>query len=238
MNTQDDNIFKEVVKILNDNKINYWICHGTLLGIVRENRLLPWDHDIDFAIWDDEYSKEDILELFKDNSKFQQTIVPEEMSNLHFLAADKRVDMNFYSRDKEKAYIRWVAPEGVILRTYYFSVNYINSNFGIKCTTESSNKAARLVKILLASILFFIRLIFPKSIKRALYDDLQNRLDYTGYSYLLDLMKFKKIFFLNVGIFIPVESEKMLEVTYGEDWKTPKQDYIWHKEAKNLLSQP
>ena len=60
MNTQDDNIFKEVVKILNDNKINYWICHGTLLGIVRENRLLPWDHDIDFAIWDDEYSSSHI----------------------------------------------------------------------------------------------------------------------------------------------------------------------------------
>ena len=60
---KDDAIFKIAIEILTDNNINYWICHGTLLGIIRENRLLPWDNDIDFAVWDDEHSKEKILKI-------------------------------------------------------------------------------------------------------------------------------------------------------------------------------
>jgi hypothetical protein len=132
MKNQDDETFQQVVKILNDNNINYWLCHGTLLGIIRENRLLPWDHDIDFAIWDDEYSKADILKLFSNNANLQQTIVPEEMNNLHFLAVDKRVDINFYTRDNDKAFIRWIAPGSILLRTYYFSVNFVNSDLNLE----------------------------------------------------------------------------------------------------------
>ena len=50
----NNNIFKTAVKILIDNNINYWVCHGTLLGIIRDNKLLSWDSDIDFAVWEDE----------------------------------------------------------------------------------------------------------------------------------------------------------------------------------------
>ena len=71
MNT-DDKFFKQTVQILNNNNINFWLCHGTLLGIIRENRLLPWDHDIDFGIWSDEHSKEEILKIFSNNVEFQQ----------------------------------------------------------------------------------------------------------------------------------------------------------------------
>ena len=45
-----DEILFEVCDILKINSINYWICHGTLLGIVRENRILPWDNDIDISL--------------------------------------------------------------------------------------------------------------------------------------------------------------------------------------------
>jgi phosphorylcholine metabolism protein LicD len=237
MNTQDNSVFKEVAQILNDNKINYWLCHGTLLGIIRENRLLPWDHDIDFAIWDDEYSKDDILKLFSNEKKFQQIIVVEEMSNLHFLADDKRIDINFYSRTKDIAYIKWIVPGGIVLRSYYFIVNFINSNFSFKHTTEASTKIAKLIKFFIISILVLIKIILPKTIKQKLYKDLQDRVNYTGYSYPLSVMKFKTVNFLDVSVFVPIESEKTLEITYGKDWKVPKQNYVWYKEAKNLLKQ-
>ena len=56
-----DEILFEVCDILKINSINYWICHGTLLGIVRENRILPWDNDIDIGVWAHEVSKNDII---------------------------------------------------------------------------------------------------------------------------------------------------------------------------------
>jgi len=43
--------------------------------------------------------------------------------------------------------------------------------------------------------------------------------------------------FLSVDIVVPVEPEEVLKFTYGEDWRIPKQEYVWYKEAKNLLRQ-
>ena len=43
----------EIINLLDKNKIIYWLCHGTLLGIVRDKNLIPWDHDIDIAVWDE-----------------------------------------------------------------------------------------------------------------------------------------------------------------------------------------
>lgn len=40
----------EVTSILENNKIPYVLEAGTLLGIIRENRLLPWDNDLDITI--------------------------------------------------------------------------------------------------------------------------------------------------------------------------------------------
>ena len=56
--------FVETIRLLNENKISYWVCHGSLLGLIRDGKLIPWDHDIDIAVWNREYKKKDILNLF------------------------------------------------------------------------------------------------------------------------------------------------------------------------------
>jgi len=40
----------KVIQILEKNDIPYWMDEGTLLGIVRDGDLLPWDHDADLGI--------------------------------------------------------------------------------------------------------------------------------------------------------------------------------------------
>ena len=37
--------FFEIINILNKNKVKYWICHDTLLGMIRDKQLNFWDHD-------------------------------------------------------------------------------------------------------------------------------------------------------------------------------------------------
>jgi len=39
-----------VIHILEKNDIPYWMDEGTLLGIIRDGNLLPWDHDADLGI--------------------------------------------------------------------------------------------------------------------------------------------------------------------------------------------
>jgi len=50
-------ILKYVTSQLEQNDIPYWLEAGTLLGIIRENRLLPWDNDIDISIREKDLSK-------------------------------------------------------------------------------------------------------------------------------------------------------------------------------------
>ncbi len=59
--------FLETINILNNNKIQYWLCHGTLLGIIRDNELIPWDHDIDIAVWDSNNLKGKLKKIMTEN---------------------------------------------------------------------------------------------------------------------------------------------------------------------------
>ena len=238
--TFDNNyIFKTALKKLIDNKINYWVCHGTLLGIIRDNKLLSWDSDIDFAVWEDEQSKEDVLKIFLSDNRFKREIIIEEINSLHFSINDKRVDINFYTRDKEKAYIKWTAlPEGFFFKLYDFVLKFLAKEKNFKKTIKSSNgKLIELGKLLIIIPLFFFRLLLPKYFKNKLIKDFYKKLDTVGYSFPIEYMKFKVIKFLETDIIVPVEPEDVLKYTYGNDWKTPKQNYVWHKEAKNLFRQ-
>jgi phosphorylcholine metabolism protein LicD len=49
------------IDILNDNGIKYWLEAGTLLGVIRDGDLIPWDYDADIGIPEDMSAK--LLEL-------------------------------------------------------------------------------------------------------------------------------------------------------------------------------
>ena len=50
-------MLRKVCRILDENKIPYILEGGTLLGIIRENRLLPWDNDLDLTIIEEDMDK-------------------------------------------------------------------------------------------------------------------------------------------------------------------------------------
>lgn len=50
-------MLKEVTSILERRNIWYCLDGGTLLGIMREQRLLPWDNDMDLFVTADDYDK-------------------------------------------------------------------------------------------------------------------------------------------------------------------------------------
>jgi len=55
--TQALKMLDTVTSILDKHNIPYWLEGGTLLGVVRENRLLPWDNDVDISIYVDDLDK-------------------------------------------------------------------------------------------------------------------------------------------------------------------------------------
>ena len=56
-------LFRDVVQVLTENNIRYWITGGTLLGAVRHGDFIPWDDDIDICV--DVRDEERLLKAFQ-----------------------------------------------------------------------------------------------------------------------------------------------------------------------------
>ncbi|MGB5500535.1 MAG: LicD family protein [Maribacter sp.] len=59
---QAEKLLSEVTTIFESCKIAYWLEGGTLLGLRREGRLLPWDNDLDISIHESESNKISLLQ--------------------------------------------------------------------------------------------------------------------------------------------------------------------------------
>ena len=54
-------LLRDAAKILEKSNVQYSLEAGTLLGLVRENRLIPWDDDMDMSIAETRYIRLQIL---------------------------------------------------------------------------------------------------------------------------------------------------------------------------------
>ncbi|MCP4976982.1 MAG: LicD family protein [Maribacter sp.] len=57
-----EKLLADVIAIFESCNVAYWLEGGTLLGLRREGRLLPWDNDLDISIHDNEEDKLSVLQ--------------------------------------------------------------------------------------------------------------------------------------------------------------------------------
>ena len=92
-------MLERVTSIFEETGIKYSITAGTLLGIVRENRLLPWDRDMDLRIFHQDSKKilNSVRKIRKAGYKVRLRYQEKEDSPLN--KGDLRI-LKIYSRKK------------------------------------------------------------------------------------------------------------------------------------------
>ena len=99
---------KLTLNFLKDYKINYWLSGGSLSGAVQNNKLLPWDNDIDLAIPCNKLNKTRIIEIIKRNGikRNNYYIFSKYNIKFRFLKNDKqKIKVNYYNDKKNKIFI-------------------------------------------------------------------------------------------------------------------------------------
>lgn len=114
----------DVTDILDEEGIVYHLEGGTLLGIVREQRLLPWDHDTDISILrEDLPAVERALKKVRKKGwrislkTYEEAVDHAEIGDtrmvrikdrkLHFIAGDNVLD--FFIKTRKDGFVYWQA---------------------------------------------------------------------------------------------------------------------------------
>ncbi len=231
----DDQVLKDVSGLLAENNINFWVCHGTLLGIIRENRLLPWDRDIDVAVWDHETDRDKVAAIFESKG-YKQEVFYADVDSLHFHRGEKNIDINFFKQHNDTS--SWqgaIAKDGLFNKLIIHFAHIVNLN-DLKQIEFPKNIIKKFFFVFFVFFVLFSRIFFPIYLKKKIQASGIKRIRYIGYSYPTYLLKFKKINYKGMILQVPINSEKCLELTYGTNWKIPKKNYIWHEDATNLIT--
>lgn len=101
-------------------QIPHWVCNGTLLGIIRDGQLIPWDTDLDFGI----PSEFNDIELYKSFLDLGLTLFDEGQGSdyIIFDFHGIRVDLNFFRgvEHGEAMETLWLVPKPGIFNRLFF----------------------------------------------------------------------------------------------------------------------
>lgn len=118
-------------ELCRQNKLNYYLAYGTLLGCIRHNGFIPWDDDVDVFMPREDYKK---LQALSSESLPQNLKICSYSNN----RASQRLSFSIKIEDKTKAIIRrygaqtekqliWIdvfpldgMPQGQIAREFHY----------------------------------------------------------------------------------------------------------------------
>lgn len=218
-----DKNFVETLILLEKNNIFYWICHGTLLGLIRDKDLIPWDHDVDIAVWYSADTKKKIKRIMMNNnfSLKEKYLIEDDL--LTFLKKGGReVDINFYHQkeinSEQTAYVKWFVPKNIVCKTIEalsLANKYKGKFYSIINNLSFVMPFFKKIKILLIKNNYFYKTI--------------------GYTQPLNLLKdFKKVKYFKINVPVPLKSEEYLEFVYGANWRNPVKQFNWIKDSPSV----
>jgi hypothetical protein len=233
---QEEAVFKnflyDVVSQIEQANILLWLDFGSLLGWVRDRRLIPWDNDVDFGIWHNKTAEQTILNIF-DQKKFNVIKIPGKDS-IFIFSKDKSVGHSIHITIYTKH------DGNAVSKTFFFPKGFLNLMknflFLIFAGGESKPHPNNFVNSILKSVYFLLNhavlTIVPKRLRCLLAEYFFRFKVPVIYEFPAHFFeKFEFVEFYGLRLRIPRDKEAYLEKAYGKDWLIPRKWKNWYDGA-------
>ncbi|EEG77515.1 LicD family protein [Dethiobacter alkaliphilus] len=214
-----DKQLTEVLNVIHQHNISYWLDSGTLLGLQRDGQLMEHDRDIDLSVWDSEEAKiKEMIPYFRQagyqiysasykGKCFKYTFTP------HNLHKNRIIDIDIFREVQGHA---WCPM-------YYFNLN------AAKKEKETAKKSSLLggLRSVIRTGWKQLNTRFPLHVK---IDSLPWRTFVNLGTWWIPKTYFTNIIFDDrLETYIPQEWESYLSFRYG-NWQEPCDDWVFYRD--------
>ncbi len=228
---RDHRLFGEVAGTLAELGVPFWLDQGTLLGVIREGKLLATDHDIDLGMWEEDYRKiAPALEArLKGPGRWLETYKPHQLS-IRLLDSDADIiNIAFYRRRDGMAVKKIYYPgggraAGLLVKAAVFCARAADGSLGQKLPAVGFCRfMAGAAGVLPASLWRFFSF-------RA------GRMQYRFKPFVIMavpeyfFLRLEQINFENLNLKVPADPEAYLALKYGPDWRRPRDEWVFWKD--------
>lgn len=228
---------REIKDIFDKNGIKFWLECGTLLGAVRDGKIIEWDSDVDLGMWYDDAKQ--VTSVFPDFRKRGFTaVLSRKKGSLSIRRLGCFVGVDLY---RQKGGYAWTIP----------SCNPKDIKLGSRTYHTRTKKIEKLLQWwmdVFAEIAYtkpegkFIRKselfssLFPLILKRLVVRMIWYVLDRRGCIVPLVvpkryLQKLSTTEFYGMRFNVPFDVEKYLEYRYGRNWKIPTKEWRYKNDG-------
>lgn len=223
------------IALLKKREINYWLDCGTLLGIVRDQNLLPWDTDLDIGIFKQDLSDSDIEYIVKKarNDCYDVNVYG---SCISIAKKGYVFDIKLFDKIDGYALEKKLMPKNSFSSMIGFLVHCLSSEHG------TNRKGKNFFNRIMIKFIQGFSKILPKFIKSIL----AKPLNYLYEAYLskdiseavpLHFFKeFEELSFNGRNYNIPVRSPDYLAFRYGKNWRSPDKDWVTERDDGAYLN--
>lgn len=216
---------REVKEIFGKFGIRYWLDCGTLLGAVRDGKMIEWDQDIDLGTLDGNLKKINSAISQLEKKGFCVIINREGEFFIRIERFGCSIDLYLYYTKGENAFN--IQPVSASLISGSLGVLYLLLSPG---RVNVRPKFRCIVKV----FEHFLSPLPPKS-KKLISNVVWPIWRRSCKTALLVIPKryfekLKIIKFYGTTFNIPSDAEGYLRYKYGKDWRTPKKEWKWWKE--------
>ena len=238
----------KIKEIFDEEGLFFWLNYGGLLGIIRDGKLLPWNNDLEVCCWYKDLNNDQIIKIVDHlNQLGFICIYYKSFGTINIKKGDLiDININFFWVKANKA-IRPHAPASKDKKNflayilYWLSASmYIYPNTFKRFRFNEVNGQCSLKNIAKFSVAWISNML-PSKIKKTIFKFLIYLSKNFGGKFQQTAMPlslyqaFKSYPFYHSSMYIPSDSEKVLEFLYGKGWRVPQDKWSFYDE-KNKSS--